>query len=434
MEMSDRSGADAWWGVALDPETRVSDEGDAATSPMTYAGYLGLDALLSAQHPVSDVPDERVFIVVHQLIELAFRQMIFDLGIVAGTLERLLGDDARRAARALDPAPGDDGPDAFWRPALTASARLRHAARTLLPAAMSMLGRSPDGDVLFSTLEFGRFRARLEPSSGFQTAQLRLIQRALGKGLLLDVPLFPAAAFARHYAPNAPLAHGDTAAPSDLAGCPFHVALGDPLVLGEGHATAHPASGTPHARVGALDDLAAALLARLAADARDTGSRASSAPASVPPIDAVAPTRIGPADLDRAVARVRATLGALPDADAHAAAFRAALADAAARENARRDAHAGALDGARRVRALGPTCLGFVFDRLVGLDDALHGPADGSFLTTHRRTVRRHIADGSGTGGGGMPYLVTSQRVLLPLFPALSPWRDAADGAGEDGW
>ena len=29
-----------------------------------------------------------------------------------------------------------------------------------------------------------------------------------------------------------------------------------------------------------------------------------------------------------------------------------------------------------------------------------------------------------GTGGGGMPYLVTSQRYLLPLFPALAAWQD----------
>ena len=36
--------------------------------------------------------------------------------------------------------------------------------------------------------------------------------------------------------------------------------------------------------------------------------------------------------------------------------------------------------------------------------------------------LRRHVADDSGTGGGGMPYLVTSQRYLLPLFPALVAW------------
>jgi hypothetical protein len=44
----------------------------------------------------------------------------------------------------------------------------------------------------------------------------------------------------------------------------------------------------------------------------------------------------------------------------------------------------------------------------------------------HRRTVRRHVPDESGTGGGGMPYLVTSQRFLLPLFPALVAYADLA--------
>ena len=55
-----------------------------------------------------------------------------------------------------------------------------------------------------------------------------------------------------------------------------------------------------------------------------------------------------------------------------------------------------------------------------------------SFLTVHRKTVRQHVADDSGTGGGGMPYLVTSQRFVLPLFPALVAYADLAAMASED--
>jgi len=45
---------------------------------MTYAGYLCLDRLLSAQHPLSDPPhhDEMLFLIQHQTSELWFKLMI----------------------------------------------------------------------------------------------------------------------------------------------------------------------------------------------------------------------------------------------------------------------------------------------------------------------------------------------------------------------
>ena len=94
-----------------------------------YGGYLGLDALLVAGEPRTTVPDERAFIATHQLIEVGFRLMIADLATVAATLAALTPD------LAVEPLPGDAGPSPFWRPALTASARLRHTAREVLPAA-----------------------------------------------------------------------------------------------------------------------------------------------------------------------------------------------------------------------------------------------------------------------------------------------------------
>ena len=39
-------------------------------SGMTYAGYLALDDLLAAQHPLSDQHDEMLFVVIHQTKEL----------------------------------------------------------------------------------------------------------------------------------------------------------------------------------------------------------------------------------------------------------------------------------------------------------------------------------------------------------------------------
>ncbi|HEX8299311.1 MAG TPA: tryptophan 2,3-dioxygenase family protein, partial [Rubricoccaceae bacterium] len=131
---------DPWWAFSLDPDSRADPDAnrlrDADGRPLVnapsddgrlaldYAGYLGLDALLSAQHPASSVPDERVFIIVHQLCELVFRQMTFDLAVVAGTMERLLRLSDSLPAMALAEGDVDDeasSVSAFWRPAITAS-------------------------------------------------------------------------------------------------------------------------------------------------------------------------------------------------------------------------------------------------------------------------------------------------------------------------
>ncbi len=413
---------DAWWDFALtdahadarltdaDGVPLVNPPGESGRLGIDYGAYLGLDRLLSAQTPASRVPDERVFIVIHQLFELVFKQMTFDLAVVAQTFTALVAmDDAEREATAQEPLPDEHGPAPFWRPAMTAAARLRHSARVVLPAAMSFVGRGADDDVLFSTLEYERFRDFLTPASGFQTAQLRLIQRALGKGRLLDVRVFPGTAYGEHY-----------------AGSPCgHVALGDPLVLRDGHARAFPEPSTPEAEVARLDEHAHAVLATLAGWGDDL-----SAPPSV--------RRVAEEEVERAVARVRSTLGDAPEAEAAMAAFRSDLEAAAAEENARRAGFADARLGAHALHVRhGRTCLAFVFDRIAATDAALHDPGADSFLTVHRKAVRRHVAGEGGTGGGGMPYLVTSQRFLLPLFPALVAYADLGVGGtaeGADRW
>ena len=51
---------------------------------MSYGEYLGLDALLTAQHPVSDAHDEMLFIVQHQTTELWMKLMLHELRAAAG--------------------------------------------------------------------------------------------------------------------------------------------------------------------------------------------------------------------------------------------------------------------------------------------------------------------------------------------------------------
>jgi tryptophan 2,3-dioxygenase len=57
------------------------------------------------------VPEERLFIVIHQLFELVFKQMTFDIAVVARTLEALesCGGDTFRQ-RVAEPLPGPGGP------------------------------------------------------------------------------------------------------------------------------------------------------------------------------------------------------------------------------------------------------------------------------------------------------------------------------------
>ncbi|MEO0855887.1 MAG: hypothetical protein AAFY55_03420 [Bacteroidota bacterium] len=407
-----------------DGQPLVNAPDEAGRQPLDYASYLGLDALLAAQTPATQVPDERVFIVIHQLCELVFKQMTFDLGVLAGTFRALTdADDDTFETRALEPLPDERGPNAFWRPALTAAARLRHCARRLLPVVMQLVGRGAGDDVLFSTLEYEQFRDALAPASGFQTAQLRLIQRALGKSPLFGVRVFPGDTFAHHYekTPTSP--------------CP-HVSLGDPLILRGDRTRAFPEAtdereASPAADVPHLDDLAHAVLARLA-------------PAADGLVAPPAVRRLRADDLDRSVARFSATLGTpatdadLALAESATATFRADLDVAIASENARRDGLADARRGAHALHVRHPqTCLAFTLDRIAATDAALHEPATDSFLTVHRKTVRRHVTGDSGTGGGGLPYLVTSQRFLLPLFPALVAYADlgiGATGDDADGW
>ena len=401
---------DPWWAFALDPADRADPEanrlrdGDGAplvNAPdadgrhaLTYADYIGVGQILAAGTPTSSVPDERVFLTVHQLCEVVFKQMTFDLAVITATLERVTAHpvEKRRALALAEGEVDDEGSpeSAVWRPAITAASRLRHAAGRLLPRVMELVGASQDGDVLFSRVEFNAFRPHLTPTSGFQTAQLRLVQRGLAKGPLLDLRVFPDDTFSHHYA-QTPCGH---------------VSLADPVVLGEDAATASPPPGHPAAQAARLDTAAHALLSALA-------------DAEAPP-----PSPIPDADVERAADRFASTLGDVPHGDRSAAAFADDLRAAVAAENDRRAGLGRACAAAQALRREAPdSAMVYVLDRVRETDAELHGPAAGTFFSVHRRTARRQIADGSGTGGGGMPYLVTSQRFLLPLFPALVAWQ-----------
>lgn len=118
---------------------------------LTYGGYLGLDRLLSAQHPLSDPPhhDELLFIVQHQTTELWLKLMIHEL---------------RGAGAFLD---ADD-----LAPARKSLARVKHILRTITEQWSVLATLTPS--------EYAEFRDVLGPSSGFQSVQYRAVEFLLG--------------------------------------------------------------------------------------------------------------------------------------------------------------------------------------------------------------------------------------------------------------
>ena len=118
---------------------------------LTYSSYLKLDQLLALQEPVSEGPehDETLFIVIHQVYELWFKEMIHELDYLQDLLAK---SDAPRALHTLK------------------------RVLTILKVVVAQI------DVLetMTPLEFLSFRDRLESGSGFQSFQFRELEFLLG--------------------------------------------------------------------------------------------------------------------------------------------------------------------------------------------------------------------------------------------------------------
>jgi tryptophan 2,3-dioxygenase len=124
---------------------------DTPNAAVTYESYLQLDALLSLQRPRSDGPehDEMLFIVIHQVYELWFKELLHELDRVVLLFR---SDEPHRAQHTLK------------------------RILTILKVLVAQL------DILetMTPLEFLSFRARLEAASGFQSNQFRQIEFVLG--------------------------------------------------------------------------------------------------------------------------------------------------------------------------------------------------------------------------------------------------------------
>lgn len=118
---------------------------------MSYAGYLQLDRLLSAQQRLSDPPqhDEMLFIVQHQVSELWMKLMIHEL---EAAIAHLRGDELGACQKIF----------ARCKAILRQLTEMWSVLETLTPS------------------DYMRFREILGPSSGFQSLQYRTIEFLLG--------------------------------------------------------------------------------------------------------------------------------------------------------------------------------------------------------------------------------------------------------------
>ena len=119
---------------------------------LTYTSYLRIGELLDLQSPRSVEPehDELLFIVIHQVYELWFKQLLHE----AVRLQRTLGEgDARAALHTLT--------------------RMRSILKTVVAQVDILETMTP--------LSFAGFRGRLESASGFQSAQFREWEAVLGR-------------------------------------------------------------------------------------------------------------------------------------------------------------------------------------------------------------------------------------------------------------
>ena len=119
------------------------------SASMSYGDYLHLDEILTAQHPLSPAHDEMLFIVQHQTSELWMKLMLHELTAATRCI----------ATEQL--------PDAFKM-----LARVSRIMEQLVGAWTVLSTMTPP--------EYTAMRPYLASSSGFQSAQYRCIEFALG--------------------------------------------------------------------------------------------------------------------------------------------------------------------------------------------------------------------------------------------------------------
>ena len=146
----------------------AGDTPEGGTISQMYSEYLRLDEVLGAQRPLSDGPehDEMLFIIIHQVYELWFKEMLHELDYLC----RRLDDDQ-----------------------LTGALSTFKRILTILKVMVAQI------DVLetMTPIDYLTFRDRLASGSGFQSFQFRQFEFVLGAKRRAVVEHFPEGSAAR---------------------------------------------------------------------------------------------------------------------------------------------------------------------------------------------------------------------------------------------
>jgi len=126
-----------------------------------YADYIELDTILNSQHPKSfesleEGNDEMLFIIIHQVYELWFKQILFELDLVRHIFIRdRINDNSDDLSRVVQ--------------------KLKRIGKIL-----ELINQQVSVLETMTALDFLEFRNVLLPASGFQSKQFRLIEAKLG--------------------------------------------------------------------------------------------------------------------------------------------------------------------------------------------------------------------------------------------------------------
>jgi tryptophan 2,3-dioxygenase len=148
-------------------ESLITDDGGMTTPPqparpvpvpvpvtvpvaVTYGSYLRLDELLSCQSPATDRHDEMLFVIIHQVYELWFKQILHEARLLQARLEG--GNSAG---------------------ALATARRIAKILKTIVGQLDVLETMTPK--------QFASFRPELGSASGFQSDQFRVLEAVLGR-------------------------------------------------------------------------------------------------------------------------------------------------------------------------------------------------------------------------------------------------------------
>jgi tryptophan 2,3-dioxygenase len=132
---------------AINQKTETHLEGMLWSKPITYWDYIQTDALLNLQTQRTVLPDEMVFIMYHQVNELLFKMILWEIGQVCQCEHpetKFFTERLMRISRYFD----------------------------MLTTSFDIMGDGMEVD------QYMKFRNTLTPASGFQSAQYRLIEFA----------------------------------------------------------------------------------------------------------------------------------------------------------------------------------------------------------------------------------------------------------------